>query len=98
MATKKGKTTKHKIPSSYWGGLGTGTWAEGCGGREEHGAEAGAEDDAQSHGEGAAPGQELVTGGAGRHRGQAAHHPSRVPGSPRQDRAPCAQEEKTLRA
>ncbi len=77
---------------------GVGTWAEGCGGREEHWAEAGAEDDTQTHGEGTTPGEELVAGRAGRHRGKAPHHPSRVPGRPRQDRTPWAKEEKTLRA
>ena len=62
--------------------------SHGRGGREEGGAEAGAEHNAEAHGQGPAHVEELVTGGAHGHCGEAAHHAGSVPGGPGQDGAP----------
>ena len=60
---------------------------QGCGGREEVGGDAGAENDTQPHGKGSAHVEELVAGSAHGHSGESAHHACSVPGSPGQDRA-----------
>merc|ERR1719270_1884613 len=58
---------------------------QGGGGWQEVGGDAGTEDDAETHGQGAAHVEELVTGGAHGHSGQTTNHARSVPGRPGED-------------
>merc|ERR1711994_711233 len=58
---------------------------QGGGGWKEVGGDAGTEDDAETHGQGAAHVEELVTGGAHGNSVQTTNHARRVPGRPGED-------------